>query len=128
MTVESGARSIVVFSRWVATHHYSLCQRTDLARNKDSSRSVGMDRSIPTQDFYSTTSVMTPVPTVLPPSRMATWVPMNSTADMLFLCATSRSQFLQPFQPRIIEGRQSLPFAANPIEIERPFMGGGQVF
>ena len=40
-------------------------------------RFVGTDRSVPTL-VYSTTSVMTPEPTVLPPSRMAKWLPMAS--------------------------------------------------
>jgi hypothetical protein len=35
---------------------------------------VGTDRSVPTL-VYSTTSMMTPEPTVMPPSRMAKWLP-----------------------------------------------------
>ena len=42
----------------------------------------------PPHEVHSTTSVMTPEPTVLPPSRMAKWLPMSRATGLSRLTAT----------------------------------------
>ena len=46
-------------------------------------------RSLHPHGVYSTTSVMTPEPTVLPPSRMAKWLPMSRATGLSRLTATA---------------------------------------
>src|SRR3974390_1920219 len=43
----------------------------------------------PSPLVYSTTSVMTPDPTVLPPSRMAKWLPISRATGLSRLTATA---------------------------------------